>query len=164
MKKVILLLGIFTFCQFSFAQTATAVQQISVSNTSEMSADEQAVHAAILDYVEGIYSVDSTRIERSVHPDLRKRGYWFSKKDSEYKNNLDMTFDELVHLSATWNKSGKRANENSVKKIEIYEVTDKTASAKLTAAWGMDYFHLAKLNGRWYIMNVLWQSIVQEEQ
>ncbi|MEL6868089.1 MAG: nuclear transport factor 2 family protein [Bacteroidota bacterium] len=44
------------------------------------SKEEAAVKAAILDYVEGIYEADSTRIERSVHPELRKRGYWFNTK------------------------------------------------------------------------------------
>ena len=50
--------------------------------------------AAILDYVEGLYEVDSTRIERSVHPQLRKRGYWFDSKAEAYRDNLDMTFDQ----------------------------------------------------------------------
>ncbi len=127
------------------------------------SPDYQAVEAAILDYVEGIYEIDSSRIERSVHPELRKRGYWYNQNEEAYMDNLDMSFAELVHLAATWNKSGKRANENSTKKIEIYDVNDRTASAKLSAEWGIDYFHLAKLDGKWMIMNVLWQSIKEED-
>ena len=31
-----------------------------------------------------------------------------------------------------------------------------TASAKLTADWGVDYFHLAKYEGKWKIVHVLW--------
>ncbi len=135
-------------------------KDISAYSKSAKNKDYQAVHNAILDYVEGLYLADSTRIERSVHPDLHKRGFWFSPEDKVYKDNLDMTYEQLVNLAARWNKSGKRANEQSPKLIEIFEVTDKTASAKLTAEWGMDYFHLAKIEGRWYIMNVLWQSIV----
>ncbi len=121
------------------------------------------VKAAILDYVEGIYEVDSTRIERSVHQELRKRGYWYDTKSSAYRDNLDMTYEQLVHLAATWNKSGERANADSPKKIDIYDVNDRTASAKLTAEWGIDYFHLAKLDGKWYIMNVLWQSMPERQ-
>ena len=40
----------------------------------------------------------------------------------------------------------------------VFDVLDKTASAKLTAEWGVDYFHLAKVGGKWQIMYVLWQS------
>jgi hypothetical protein len=32
------------------------------------------------------------------------------------------------------------------------------ASAKLVAAWGVDYLRLAKYDGRWMIVNVLWRS------
>ena len=133
-----------------------------LSTTASNGPDYQAVESAILDYVEGIYEVDSTRIERSVHPQLRKRGYWYNPKEAGYRDNLDMTYDQLVHLAARWNHSGKRANDSSPKKIEIYDVNDRTASAKLTAEWGIDYFHLAKLDGKWMIMNVLWQSIPEK--
>ena len=38
------------------------------------------------------------------------------------------------------------------------DVLDKTATAKLTADWGVDYFHLARFDGQWQIVNVMWQS------
>lgn len=122
----------------------------------------KAVQAAIEDYVEGLYQVDSTRIERSVDSTLRKLGYWYNPKDSAYMNNLPMSYNQLVSLSARWNKDGSRVNENSPKKIEIYDINSKTASAKLTAAWGIDYFHLGKVNGQWKIFNVIWQSMPEE--
>ena len=125
--------------------------------------DHQDVKAAILDYVEGIYEVDSTRIEKSVDTSLRKIGYWYNKKDSAYMDNLPMTYDQLVRLAARWNKDGKRTDENSPKKIEIYDVNSKTASAKLTAEWGIDYFHLGKYNDQWKIINVIWQSMPESE-
>lgn len=118
--------------------------------------------SAILDYVDGLYEADSTKIERSVHPDLHKRGYWFDSKKNVYHDNLDMTYDQLVNLSARWNASGKRANADSPKVIEIYDINDRTASGKLIAEWGMDYFQLAKFEDKWMIMNVLWQSLPEE--
>jgi hypothetical protein len=127
--------------------------------TDKMSVAKEEVQAAILDYVEALYLADSTRIEASVHPELRKRGYWYNEEKEKYYDNLDMTFHQLRKLAGTWNANGDQANESSVKKIEIYDVNDKTTSAKLTAEWGIDYFHLAKLDGKWMIMNVLWQSL-----
>ena len=47
----------------------------------------------------------------------------------------------------------------NLKEIEIYDVNTKTASAKLTAEWGVDYFHLSKVNDQWKIVNVIWQSM-----
>jgi len=103
--------------------------------------------------------VDSTRIQKSVSPKLRKLGYWYNEEKEVYYDNLEMTFEELLSLSAKWNESGTRADEESPKVITIFEVNDKTAIAKLTAAWGIDYFQLAKTEGKWIIMNVLWQSM-----
>ncbi|NNE27753.1 MAG: hypothetical protein HKN09_12985 [Saprospiraceae bacterium] len=132
---------------------------ISTSAIGQSNNDEAAVKAAIMDYVEGLYDADSTRIENSVHPTLRKIGYWYHKPSASYRDNLPMTYEQLVSLAARWNVDGTSANEDSPKDIVIFEVKDKTASAKLTAAWGVDYFHLGKIDGKWYIMNVIWQSL-----
>lgn len=121
------------------------------------------VENAIKDYVEGIYLVDSTRIEKSVDSTMRKIGYWYHPKKKEYVDNLPMTYKQLVRLAARWNKDGKNADASSPKEIEIYDINSKSASAKLTAAWGIDYFHLSKVNGQWKIMNVLWQSMPETE-
>jgi len=38
-------------------------------------------------------------------------------------------------------------------------VYNKTASARLTAEWGIDFMHLSKAaDGRWKILNIMWQS------
>lgn len=126
--------------------------------------DTKLVKAAILDYVEGLYLVDSTRIDRSVDKKLRKIGYWFQPDKKEYVDNLEMSYTQLSNLAANWNKNGNRVNEKSPKKIEIFDVNTKTASAKLTAEWGIDLFHLAKVNNRWKIVNVIWQSQPEQEK
>ncbi len=117
-------------------------------------ADEKAVREAILDYVEGVYEMTPERIELSVHPELAKRGYY--RRDGSWVE-VPMTFPQLVELAASYNKDG-HIPADAPKEIELFEVLDKTASAKVTANWGIDYFHLAKLAGKWQIMNVLWQS------
>ena len=40
----------------------------------------------------------------------------------------------------------------------MFDVQDQTASAKLTAYWGTDYFLLAKYDGQWMIRQVMWQE------
>ena len=121
--------------------------------------NERLIEAAILDYVEGLYEVAPERIEKSVSPELRKRGFWFNEEKSAYVDNLDMSYEELLDLAGSWNRDGSRADANSIKAIKIFDVNDKTASAKLTAVWGVDYFHLAKTDDQWQIVNVIWQSL-----
>lgn len=120
-------------------------------------ADREAVRQAVLDYVEGIYNVEPARVERSVHPKLAKIGFYRSPNDSAFRPGSNMTFERLVELSKNWNKSGK-LRKDAPKEVTIYDVLDQTATVKLVAEWGIDYMHLAKFDGKWMIINVLWQS------
>lgn len=120
--------------------------------------DKAQVQSALADYVNALYEVKPELIERSVDTTLRKIGYWYDEKSSEYKDNLPMTYQQLYDLAGKWNQGGKQVTADSPKTIEIYEVNDKTATAKLTAEWGIDLFHLAKVKGQWKIMNIIWQS------
>lgn len=125
------------------------------SSAAQLSDDREAVKQAVLDYVEALYEADSARIERSVHRDLFKLGFE-REKDGTYKP-YRMTYQELYDLAGRWNKSGK-IPKNSKKEIVVYDVADQTASAKLTAMWGIDYLHLAKFDGKWMITDILWQT------
>ncbi|MBT8219936.1 MAG: hypothetical protein HKO89_05430 [Saprospiraceae bacterium] len=160
-KQSLLILFLSLSCHLTQAQDAFFSESKAESNI-EITSEYTAVESAILDYVEALYLVDSTRMERSVSPNLRKIGYWKDPKTGEYRDNLNMTYEQLVSLSARWNTDGKSADEDSVKEIDIYDINDRTASAKLTAVWGIDYMHLAKIDGKWLIMNVIWQSHPEE--
>lgn len=129
---------------------------VSPAAYSQSDVDREAVRQAVLDYVEGVYDMAPERIERSVYSDLFKRGFNLKRGENAYAF-APMTFADLMNLASTYNKDGK-IPKNAPKEIVIFDVLDRTASAKLTAFWGVDYFHLAKLNGKWMIVNILWQS------
>ncbi|NBB73724.1 MAG: hypothetical protein GVY35_08605 [Bacteroidetes bacterium] len=119
-------------------------------------ADRAAVRQAALDYVEALYEVDTTRVVRSVHPALTKYGYYM--RSGAYRGGA-MTYDELKQLAQRWNRDPQRVDpETAVKEVVVFDVLDKTASAKIVAHWGVEYMHLAKVDGRWLIRNILWQS------
>ncbi len=119
--------------------------------------DREAVRLAVLDYVEGIYNTQPERIERSVHPMLAKIGFYRAPEATEFGPGRPMTYDRLIEIAKTFNKDGKLP-KNAPKEIVIYDVLEQTASAKLTADWGIDYMHLGKFDGKWKIVNVIWQS------
>jgi hypothetical protein len=144
MKKAILFL--------SFLLTTAS---ISAQNSE---GEIAAVKAACLDYINTFYNADTTLAYRSVHKSVRKTGFYFKDDDKVYSEQLEMPFDKLVNLAKRWNASGNQTDENSPKEVIIFEVSDKTASAKVTAVWGIDYLSLMKENGKWMIVNVLWQS------
>jgi tellurite methyltransferase len=125
----------------------------------QMNRDYEAVRQAVLDYVEGVYETDTSKIERSVHPALAKRGFFMQGNEA---TESIMTFAEFIEHTKIYNKDGQ-FSPDALKEITIYEVLDHTASAKLIAAWGIDYMHLAKYGDKWMIVHVLWQTHPQNE-
>lgn len=123
---------------------------------SPAAADRRAVEAAALDYLEGIYTADVSRIERSVHPQLTKRGFWRESPTLPWGPQSTMSYEQLIQLTKTWN--AKKDRDTTIKKVDVFEVLDKTASAKVTAMWGIDYLHLAKYDTGWQIINIVWQA------
>ena len=126
---------------------------------SEMNAqdEKQNVVNAVADYVDAFYTGDTTKILRSISPAVVKYGYYRKKDETKYAGE-PMSFREMLDYAAS---VGKRKNPNAdkwVKKIEILDYQDQTASAKLTAWWGTDYILLARMGGKWMITHVLWQS------
>jgi hypothetical protein len=127
------------------------------STRAQQPDEREAVKAAVLDYVEAIYQAQPDRIQRSVHTDLAKRGY-YRKSGEQTFTSEPMTYQQLFDLAGRWNKDGKRPIATYPKDVVVYDVLNQTATAKLTAMWGVDYMHLAKYDGKWKIVNILWQE------
>ncbi len=134
---------------------AAALVSAPASAAAQTGADKEAVRQAALDYVEALYNAEPARIERSVHPNLVKRGFYKENAASPYAE-MPMTYEQLVRLAGNWNKEKKR--DISIKDVAVLDVLDQTAAAKVTAAWGIDYLLLGKYDGRWKITEILWQS------
>lgn len=120
--------------------------------------DQQGVHEAIEDYLEGLYQVAPERIERSVSKSLVKFGYWRDSPEKEYVG-YPMSYDQLMRLAASWNVGNKmKLDDSTPREIAVLDVLNKTAVAKLTAHWGIDYFQLEKVEGKWMIRHIIWQG------
>ena len=119
--------------------------------------DRDAVRRAVLDYVEGFYEGDTVKLQRALRPELSKYGFWKAKGASSYAGER-MTYAEAIAYGARVRARNQRAPATAPKKVELFEVQDQTASAKVTAWWGTDYLLLGKYDGRWMIADVMWQG------
>jgi hypothetical protein len=122
---------------------------------TEPTGDREAVRLAVLDYVEGFYEGDSTRLVRSVAPTVAKYGY--ARRVDAYVG-MPMPYAGFMAFARGVQEGRNRPPEGAPKEITLFEVQDQTASAKLVAWWGTDYLLLARQDGRWLITHVLWQS------
>ncbi len=139
--------------KISFCLTLVALSSSSFAQTQH-----ELVTNAVKDYVDAFYYGDTSKIHQSIAVTVVKYGYYMPKGKTIYEGE-PMSFKEMIDYAAGVKKRGASPNvEKFPKKIEVFDVQDQTASAKLTAWWGTDYLLLAKLNNRWMITYVLWQS------
>ncbi len=118
--------------------------------------DVAGVEHAALSYLEGFYEGDQDKIRRSVHPDVVKFGF-FPAEGGGYAGE-PMSFQAMLDFAADVRARGNHPPADAPKSVEILEVLDQTAAAKVTAWWGSDYLHLARYDGEWKIVHVLWQT------
>ena len=117
--------------------------------------DRAGVERAALDYLEGFYEGSEEKIRRGVHPDVLKFG--FAMGDGGY-TRVPMSFDEMIGFANDVRDSGRFPPSDAPKRVELLDVLDQTAVAKVYAWWGSDYLSMAKYDGEWKIVQVLWQS------
>ncbi len=119
--------------------------------------DRRAVYNASLDYIEGMYTADPARIQKSTFKDLVKRGFYWKGKSQTFSELTSMSYDQLVQVAKDWNREGWLP-EDAPREITILDIQDKIALVKTTAYWGIDYLHLCKMDDKWMIVNVIWQN------
>jgi len=123
---------------------------------AQSSADTAAIRAAALDYIDGWYTADGARMERALHPELAKRNVT-TDPASGRSRLIQMSAMTLVQSTRRGGGSNIPAGERK-KEVRILDIFGGAASARVTAATWVDYMHLAKVNGQWVIMNVLWEN------
>jgi putative lumazine-binding protein len=117
-------------------------------------ADQAAIKQAALDYIEGWYEGNAERMERALHPELAKR---IVRSNPEGRSRLDQ-MSAMSLVQGTRRGGGKDTpKEKQQKDITVLDVFENAASVKVVASDWIDYLHLAKYNGRWVIVNVLWE-------
>jgi hypothetical protein len=123
--------------------------------TAQSPADSAAIRAAALDYVEGWYAGDATRMARALHPELVKR---IVVADTTTRKSVLQNMGASALVNGTRHGYGKTTpKERQTKEVTILDIFGNAATAKSNMADWVDYMHLAKVDGRWVIVNVLWE-------
>ncbi|MCB0371725.1 MAG: nuclear transport factor 2 family protein [Muricauda sp.] len=142
--------------KLSIALNISFFSLCTISVMAQTQKDTLEITQVALDYIESQHNVNPAQFERAAHPRMVKRTFWTNKTTG--KEYLRETFtDAMILLAETYNKDGDRFPENPKKEVVILDIFDRTASVKLIADDWIDYMHIVKLNGKWQLVNVLWQ-------
>ena len=118
-------------------------------------ADSAGIRQAALDYIEGWYAGDSARMARALHPELAKRIMNVDRAGRSWIQNQGVT--TLVRNTA--GGGGRETPEQDRKtEVRILDIFQNAASVRIDAGAWIDYLHLVRWQGRWLILNVLWEN------
>jgi hypothetical protein len=152
-------IGTLALINLAFAQGTVSTQT---------DADSAAIKETLLNYVEGWYEGNAARMQRALYPELAKR--IVRKNPKTGKEYLEkMTAKELVTGTGTDGGCAPDSTESRPKciliprerrqkEITVFDIYRDEASAKVAFLGWVDYVHLARINGRWVIVNVLWEE------
>lgn len=121
---------------------------------AQTDSDKDAIRQTALDYAEGWYEGNAERMERALHPELAKR--MFSKDEKGRSQFNHMGAMRLVQ--STRSGYGKNTpKEEQRKEVKILDIFENVASVRADMKDWIDYMHVAKVDGKWLIVNVLWE-------
>ena len=145
MKLVLTILAVSLFCRSASAQ-----------------AEKEKVTQACLNYIEGFYEGDTGKLIESLKPSLYKFGYWKDKNTGKYGPDGHMTYRQALDYATKVAEKKSFAKPGAPKEVEVLDVLNCIASAKVKAWWGYDYILLAKQDDKWMIEQVLWEGPLQK--
>ena len=125
-------------------------------SAAQSAADSAAIRATALDYVEGWYEGSAERMGRALHPELVKR---IVVADTATGRSVLQNMGASALVNSTRHGYGKSTpKERRQKDVRILDIFGNTACVKSVMADWIDYMQLARVDGRWLIVNVLWEK------
>lgn len=131
-------------------KSITVIILIFIASTakSQTTNDSIQIKQAALDYIEGWFYKDAARVDSAVHFELVKRSV-FTRDSIDFLGTINksrMDYIILYHRDREYNLKTE---------VFILDAMPTIASIKVIFNECIEYLHLAKLNGKWKIVNNL---------
>ena len=123
--------------------------------------DKAGVEKACMNYIEGFYEGDTAKLKESLQPSLNKFGFW-KNKDGNYDQQDHMSFEKALAYATNVKEKKQFAKPDAPKVVEVLDLGNSIAAAKVTAWWGIDYILLSKRDEKWMIEQVIWEGPLEK--
>ena len=124
-------------------------------NTQARDVNIKAIYEAVEDYYGGWYGANPERMRRCLHEGLAKRAVKVDDEGKEYLRHL--TKEMMVEATSQGGGSDAPADRQTWT-ITILDCYEEIATVKVAAGEYIEYVHLARQDGQWQIVNVLWTA------
>lgn len=118
-------------------------------------ADSAAIRNTAMDYIDGYFSGDAEKVERAIHPDLNKA----TPRDLPQTGRTTMnytTWSALIEFTRA--KIGFLDDTARQIQVEILNIENDVSNVKVISSQFIDFLQVAKLDGEWKIVNVLFTN------
>ena len=123
-------------------------QPPSPAGAANAEADKAAVAQVFTGYIEAVAAGDAPRVERALHPEAVLRAFGPTPAGRFFlREGNRESIVEQVRVKAV--------PAPQAPAITVLDVYDNIASAMVTTPTGVSYWHLAKQNGQWRLVNRL---------
>ena len=133
---------------------AIMISLFSASAFGQANPEQDAIKRTALNYAEGWYEGDADKMESALSADLAKR----IVRTNPQGQSMVSQMTALTLVQGTRGGSGKQTPKTEQQKdVTILDVIGNAATVKLEMRDWVDYMHIGKVNGKWVIINVLWE-------
>src|SRR5687768_9529980 len=123
--------------------------------------ERDAIKRTALNYAEGWYEGSADKMESALHPDLAKR---IVRTNDKGQSGLGQ-MSAMSLVQGTRGGSGKQTPAAEQQKdVTILDVIGGAATVKLEMRDWVDYMHIGKFNGKWVVINVLWEMKPKKDE
>jgi hypothetical protein len=119
--------------------------------------DIDGIVQAITDYMEPWYGAGHEKLAHAIHPTIVKRKFYTIPRTGVFVLR-QVNSQQLIELAKDTEIHPRREDGEWRCDIVVYDIFENIATAKSIGSTWTDYIHLAKLDGRWQIMHILFDN------
>ena len=132
------------------ASCAVAAQDAAASDAVA----SRAIEHSALEFEEAWYTGDAQRMAAVLHPSFTMRHV--GTDASTGHSTLDQDVDAKALVELTRQGHGEVPVAMQRHDVTVLDVYANAATARIATWYGVDYLQLARWNGRWLVMSVVW--------
>ncbi len=136
---------------------------LSLTVFAQDKSDKAQIETTLNNYLDGFYKGDTLKLKAAIKPRLYKFGYWKNKDTGKYKYSNQMTYAKAIGYAKDVLEKNQQQGDDVIRKVQVLDIGNHIASAKVTGFWGNDYMLLSKEEGKWMIEQVIWEGPLEKE-
>ncbi len=118
--------------------------------------DSTEIKKQSLGYLIALQQLDPILMNEVMNDSLNKVTIGFDR-NIKAEVSRPTTRDQMIAFAEDWNKSNMKFPFVPNNQVNILDIYNRIATVKLVSDNWVEYLHLIKLNGKWEIVNLIWQ-------